>query len=87
MEIVDYLRKALFRLVLTRNVAEMYALGRRDIDLRVALAEAECHGVFAARLFHQLLAHILAESDENYQREHKSQQEAHQRRGRRFDIL
>lgn len=87
MEIVDYLRKALFRLVFTRNVAEMYSLRRGDIDLCVALAEAERQGVLAARLLHQLLCHILTESDENQQREHEGQQEADNGRGCGFDIL
>ena len=87
MEIVDYLCKALLSLVLTRNVAEMYSLRRGDIDLCVALAEAERQGVLATRLLHQLFCHILTESDENQQREHECQQKADNGRGCGFDIL
>ena len=40
----------LLRLVLAGDVAEADAGGRLDVDLRVALAEAEGHGVLAAGL-------------------------------------
>lgn len=53
----------------------MNALCRLDVNLGVALAHAEHHGVFAARLIHELFAHVLAETDKDNQRQNKGQQE------------
>ena len=54
------------------------------IDLGVALTEG--HGILAARLLHELSAHIAAECQEQQQRHNGRQEEAQQRRHRLLHI-
>ena len=63
--------EALLGLILTGHIAEMNALRRGDIHLRIALSHAERHGIRPAELRHQLLAQILSDPDENQHRRMK----------------
>ena len=54
------------------------------IDLGVALTEG--HGILAARLLHELLAHITAKRQEQQQRHNGRQEKAQQRRHRLLHI-
>ena len=77
MQIVHDLLQVFFGFVLASNIAEMDALRRLYIDLGVGFSGGtEHHGVFAACLFHQFFAHILADADKNEQRQYCRGQKA-----------
>ena len=87
MEIVHDLLEAVLRLVLTRHVVEADALRRLHIDLGIALAHAEHHGVLSAVLGHNALIEHLADKEEQHQRQQSRQQIAEKGRGGLRDIL
>ena len=80
MQIIDDLRETLLGLVLACHIAEVDTGRGLHIDLGVALTEG--HSVLAARLLHELLAHITAKRQEQQQRHNGRQEEAQQRRHR-----
>ena len=86
VQIVHDLGKVFLRLVLARHIVKPDALRRGDVDLGVALSHAEHHGVSAASgALQQLFVHVLANADEDHQRQQPREQKAQQggHRGRR----
>lgn len=65
----------------------MNALCGLDVNLGIALAHAEHHGIFAACLIHEFFAHVLPEADKDNQRQNKGQQEAENRGSGLLDFL
>ena len=80
MQIIHYLGETFLGLVLTRNVAEVYAFRGLDIYLGVALAHsAEHERILAAGLAHKAFIEVLAQGDKEYYRQHTGNKITHQR--------
>ena len=73
MQIVDDLLQILLGLILTCHIGKLDALCRLDVNLGIGLSHAKRQRTCTARLIRQLFGHILANSDENHQRQHPSQ--------------
>ena len=66
----------------------MDALRRLDVDPGAGIAGAAEHQrIFAARIFQQLLAQILADANEDDERQDRRKEEAHDRRGRLLHLF
>ncbi len=87
MQVIHDFGKAFLRFVLPGHVVKVDAFRGLDIDLRVALAHAEHHGVGASGLLRQFPAHILSQADEYQHGEHGREEDAQQRRCGLFDVF
>ena len=88
MQVVDDLLQIVLGLILARHIGKAdAAVGGGDIDLGVAVAQPEHHGIGpAAHLFAHLLIEELAEGDKNHDRQNPCQEKAHQRGGLLHDL-
>ena len=85
MQVVHDLRQVFLGLVLTGHVGKFNAVGGFDVNLGVAFAHVEHHGVGAAvGPLRQLFGHQLADADEDHQGQNPVQQDG-QQGGRLFN--
>ena len=80
VEIIHDLSQIFFGLVLPGHIAEADTLGGLDVDLGVTFPHAKGHGILAARLLHQLFAHIASQCNEDQDRKDGSEQDTEERR-------
>ena len=83
MQVIDDFLKIVLGFVLACHIGKAdAAVGRGDIDLGIAVAQPEHHGIGpAAHLFDHLLIEELAEGDKKHDRQDPCQEKAHQRGG------
>ena len=75
MQVLHNLGQALLGFVLARYIGEFDALGGFHIDLGIALAQTEHHGIGPSGLIHHLFGHELSEADEQDHRQSPGEQE------------
>ena len=75
MQVLHNLGQALLGFVLARHIGEFDALGGFHIDLGIALAQTEHHGIGSSGLIHHLFGHELSEADEQDHRQPPGEQE------------
>ena len=83
MQVIDDFLKIVLGFVLACHIGKADpSVGRGDIDLGIAVAQPEHHGIGpAAHLFDHLLIEELAEGDKKHDRQDPCQEKAHQRGG------
>ena len=86
VQVIDDFGEVLLRLILTGHILEVDALRGRHVDLGLIAAHAEEHAVATAPL-HELAAEILADGEEDDERQDPGEEEAHDGRGLLLDIL
>ena len=80
MEVFDDLLQAFLRFIFTGYIGKADAVCRFDEDLRIGFAEAELHGSrSASHVFHETLIHVLADPEENQDREYPAEQDGKDR--------
>ena len=80
VEVFDDFLQAFLRFIFTGYIGKADAVCRFDEDLRIGFAEAELHGSrSASHVFHETLIHVLADPEENQDREYPAEQDGKDR--------
>ena len=77
MQVVDDFLQVFLGLVFAGHIGKADAVGGRDVDLGAGIPRTEHHGVPAAHFIGHSFHHILAQGDDENDRKHPAQQNAH----------